>query len=86
MTELNIISDMNQNLPQTPPTTASSVRVKAPRRILHFSDGTLEEYSTDDEPDSPDNSNQNKQIDLVSFVSNKKKIVSSAIDSLGIFV
>lgn len=27
----------------------TSVNVKTPKRILHFCDGTLEEYSTDDE-------------------------------------
>jgi hypothetical protein len=30
-----------------------SLRHKVPRRILHFSDGTMEEYSSDeDEPDT----------------------------------
>lgn len=29
--------------------TSSAVRVKQPKRILHFSDGVLEEYSTDEE-------------------------------------
>lgn len=29
-----------------------ALRVKQPKRILHFSDGTVEEYS-DDEPDGP---------------------------------
>lgn len=66
MTEPNNVSEMNGYVPKTPPTTASSIRVKAPRRILHFSDGTLEEYSTDDEADVPDGAN-NTQIDVVSF-------------------
>lgn len=35
--------------PEQPATTLSSVQVKTPRRILHFSDGTLEEYSTDED-------------------------------------
>lgn len=65
MTEPSNVFEMN--VPQTPPTTASSIRVKAPRRILHFSDGTLEEYSTDDEVDVPDGAN-NTQIDVVSFI------------------
>lgn len=30
-------------------TSETAVKVKTPKRILHFSDGTLEEYSTDDE-------------------------------------
>lgn len=69
MPEQNILMEMNNNMKQstTPPTTASSVHVKAPRRILHFSDGTLEEYSTDDETDATKNHSQ-KQIDLVSFL------------------
>lgn len=36
---------------EQPPTALTSVRVKTPRRILHFSDGVMEEYSTDDEVD-----------------------------------
>lgn len=28
---------------------AASVKVKTPKRVLHFSDGVLEEYSTDEE-------------------------------------
>ena len=28
---------------------SNDVKKKVPRRILHFSDGTLEEYSTDEE-------------------------------------
>ncbi|KAK3914114.1 Protein FAM177A1 [Frankliniella fusca] len=33
---------------------------KVPRRILHFSDGTLEEYSTDEDEDTPDFKTDNK--------------------------
>lgn len=54
---------------EKPPTTASSIRIKTPRRILHFSDGTMEEYSTDDETDAPastNHTNQQSQIDIVS--------------------
>ncbi|XP_067011815.1 protein FAM177A1 [Anabrus simplex] len=36
---------------------------KSPRRILHFSDGTLEEYSTDDEPDEVDSSHVVSSVD-----------------------
>lgn len=28
-------------------------KLKKPRRVLHFSDGILEEYSTDEEDDEP---------------------------------
>lgn len=62
MTELQLISKLSE-MEQQPPTTISSIRVKAPKRILHFSDGTLEEYSSDDEVDGP--SNQKKQNDEV---------------------
>lgn len=37
---------------QQPPTALTAVRVKTPRRILHFSDGIMEEYSSDDEVDA----------------------------------
>lgn len=67
MTEPSNVFEMSGYVPQTPPTTVSSVRVKAPRRILHFSDGTLEEYSTDDETDVPDGT-KDTQIDVVSSI------------------
>lgn len=43
-------------------------RKRVPRRILHFSDGTLEEYSTDEEDDVPDSKTDNQiaHIDPVS--------------------
>lgn len=77
MTEPSNVFEMIGYVPQTPPTTVSSIRVKAPRRILHFSDGTLEEYSTDDEADVPDGANDT-QIDVVSSIklnSNPKYIL-----------
>lgn len=48
---LEIMAEMISKLsdPEQPATTLSSVQVKTPRRILHFSDGTLEEYSTDED-------------------------------------
>lgn len=42
----------------------SNIRVRVPKRILHFSDGILEEYS-DDETDNP----QPKQDQIVDPVS-----------------
>lgn len=65
MTELQLISKLSEMEQQPSPTTISSIRIKAPKRILHFSDGTLEEYSSDDEVDGP--SNQNEQNDGVKF-------------------
>lgn len=50
MTELQMISKLSESEQQSP-TTLTSVRVKTPRRILHFSDGIMEEYSSDDEVD-----------------------------------
>lgn len=61
MTELQLISKLSE-LEQQPPTTVASVRVKAPKRILHFSDGILEEYSSDDEIDGP--SKQSDEVKL----------------------
>lgn len=63
MTELQLISKLSE-MEQQPPTTITSIRVKAPKRILHFSDGILEEYSSsDDEIDG--SSKQKKQNDEV---------------------
>lgn len=45
---------------------AMNAKKKAPRRILHFSDGTLEEYSSDEENDQGQNQN-NSTTDPVSF-------------------
>lgn len=42
-------------------------KIKVPRRILHFSDGTLEEYSTDEEDETDDNK---KVIDPVNIYFN----------------
>ena len=39
---------------------------KAPRRILHFSDGVLEEYSTDEDEDENDSSPLQPVVDPVS--------------------
>lgn len=50
MTELEMISKLSEP-EQQPATTLTSIRVKTPRRILHFSDGVMEEYSSDDEVD-----------------------------------
>lgn len=44
--------------------SATEIKVKAPKRILHFSDGTMEEYSTDEE-DTPDAKANDKQISVV---------------------
>lgn len=42
---------------------SAAIKVKEPKRILHFSDGILEEYSTDEEDSTP------KQEELVDPVS-----------------
>lgn len=34
-------------------TAESTVPIKKPKRVLHFSDGTLEEFSDSDSDDSP---------------------------------
>lgn len=38
-------------------------RIKTPKKVLHFSDGTLEEYSTDDEVDSSNKENTISTVD-----------------------
>lgn len=40
---------------------------KVPRRILHFSDGILEEYSTDEDEDESDKASLQPAVDPVSF-------------------
>lgn len=71
MTELNIIDGQTTNDPALMATTTASVHIRAPKRVIHFSDGTLEEYSDDDdridhsEKMNNDN-NSNQQIDVVS--------------------
>lgn len=76
MTEMNII-DSQTNKEQIIATTTASVRIRAPKRILHFSDGTLEEYS-DDDVDGPGNINNNdtsnQQVDVVSCAESNSKL------------
>lgn len=60
MTELQMISKLSDLEQQ--PTTLTSVRVKTPKRILHFSDGILEEYSSDDEIDGSNTAKQSEQV------------------------
>lgn len=65
-----IMADM-QNIatlaqPENCEIDATTVKVKAPKRILHFSDGTMEEYSSDEE-DTPDAQRNDKQISVVSL-------------------
>lgn len=64
MPELNIITTVSEP-EQSPPTTASSINIKKPKRILHFSDGTMEEYSSDDEVDGVKSETKDNQIDVV---------------------
>lgn len=46
-----------------------SVKVKRPKRVLHFSDGVIEEYSTDEEKEEKDvvdcDDSNNKVVDEV---------------------
>lgn len=46
-----------------------SVKVKRPKRVLHFSDGVIEEYSTDEETEDKDvvdcDDSNNKVVDEV---------------------
>ncbi|KAF5286041.1 hypothetical protein FQR65_LT12976 [Abscondita terminalis] len=42
----------------------TKVKVRTPKRVLHFSDGVLEEYS-DDEPDSPSGGQTNTNNEVV---------------------
>jgi hypothetical protein len=44
----------------------STEKKKVPRRILHFSDGILEEFSTDEDEDQEDTNNETP-VDLVSW-------------------
>lgn len=65
MTELNIIDGQTKS-ELSAATTTASVRIRAPKRILHFSDGTLEEYSDDDVDGSDNIDSNNQQVDVVS--------------------
>lgn len=49
----------------------AAIKVKAPKRILHFSDGTMEEFSDDEDEDITDSKNYERQVSVVS--SNKSK-------------
>lgn len=72
MTELNIIDGQTKN-ELSAATTTASVRIRAPKRILHFSDGTLEEYSDDDVDGSDETDTNNQQVDIVSHKRTRKR-------------
>lgn len=66
MTELQDITnltELNQN--EAERTNKTSVKVRAPKRILHFSDGIMEEYSDDE--DITDGKSNESQISVVSI-------------------
>lgn len=73
MSEMSAIPELRDMEQLTFPaaTITAVVRMKAPRRILHFSDGTMEEYSTDDEIDAENE--KNMQLDVVSIRRRKWK-------------
>lgn len=60
--------------------TDIAVHIRAPKRILHFSDGTIEEYS-DDEEDTVDGmtGEQNNNLEVVNEVNarNSRKFIRS---------
>ncbi|KAG0431583.1 hypothetical protein HPB47_021637 [Ixodes persulcatus] len=62
-TEVNESSALKANMPQFSEVSLNkdcvSAKIKSPRKILHFSDGVLEEYSSEDESEAlvPDTSN-----------------------------
>lgn len=46
-----------------------AVNVKRPKRVLHFSDGVIEEYSTDEEKDVVDKGDESDNVvDEVIFI------------------
>lgn len=50
-------------------------KLRTPRRVLHFSDGTLEEYSTDEDEDQTDQSSvQQLVVDTVRSPSNASNL------------
>lgn len=51
-----------------PETTVEIKEKKVPRRILHFSDGTLEEYSTDEEEEEEEDTAPATVIDPVCII------------------
>lgn len=51
-----MISTLSKSELQSP-TSLASIQVKTPKRILHFSDGIMEEYSSDDEIDRQNKNN-----------------------------
>lgn len=55
----NIVNDQRAD-------SSANIKVKVPKRVLHFSDGTLEEYSDDDEVDSTPQNEEKTVADPVS--------------------
>lgn len=75
MSNLPDITNLNEINNQQPTvaneTSTTSVHVRTPKRILHFSDGTMEEYSDDDNGEDvidQAQKNNDKQIDVVKLI------------------
>lgn len=56
-----LVRPEDHKIPNGSDVSATTVNVKSPKRILEFCDGILEEYSTDEEDDAPE-----EHVDVVS--------------------
>lgn len=68
ITNLNEVNNQQPTVANDSTTSTTSVRVRTPKRILHFSDGTMEEYSDDDNGEDVIDQSPNKndkQIEVV---------------------
>lgn len=79
-----LVKPVDTNLNNTEMDDTASVQVKVPKRILHFCDGTLEEYS-DDELEQADVKQPEPVVDPVSSYSHRQMAhntpIETAIDS-----
>lgn len=79
-----LVKPVDTNLNNTEMDDTASVQVKVPKRILHFCDGTLEEYS-DDELEQADVKQPEPVVDPVSSYSHHQMahntLTETAIDS-----
>lgn len=70
MTDLQDIASLPDVAGPSSDQSDAAIKVKAPKRILHFSDGTMEEFSEDEE-DTIDAKNKNTERSISVVSSNQ---------------
>jgi hypothetical protein len=58
-----VVQPVNKTYNTEEPTEMTEVKKRVPRRVLHFSDGVIEEYSTDEELEKAEEENRKREAE-----------------------